>query len=164
MARREREPTSAIEVLNPEFGRLAHGHGVLLSAWRASVGVQIAAHASPSSLKDGVLRVRCDTSIWATEITHLGPEILERMLAHVPDLTMHRVHCYTARAGTPTSDAGEAPDPDAPIPGPTPGAVPQLRELEPAEEAAIEATAAPLADERLRASVERAMAASRRVP
>lgn len=49
--------------------------GVIWSKWRDIVGPQIADHAEPSSLKDGVLRVRADSPTWATEIGYMGSTI-----------------------------------------------------------------------------------------
>lgn len=43
--------------------------------WSDIVGSGIAAHAEPTSLRAGVLRVRTDTPTWATEITFLGDDI-----------------------------------------------------------------------------------------
>lgn len=53
----------------------ALGTGTVWRRWREIVGPEIAAHAEPTSLKEGVLRVRADSPAWATEIGYLGPEI-----------------------------------------------------------------------------------------
>jgi hypothetical protein len=52
--------------------------GKLWARWREIVGPDVAAHARPSSLRDGVLRVRADSPAWATEIGYLGDEIRRR--------------------------------------------------------------------------------------
>jgi predicted nucleic acid-binding Zn ribbon protein len=49
--------------------------GVVWDRWRAIVGDDIAAHAEPSSLRGGLLRVRTDSPAWATEIGYLADEI-----------------------------------------------------------------------------------------
>ena len=49
--------------------------GQVWSRWSEIVGPAVAAHAEPSSLKTGVLRVRADSPAWATEIGHLKDEI-----------------------------------------------------------------------------------------
>jgi hypothetical protein len=43
--------------------------------WAEVVGDHIAAHAEPTSLREGVLKVRADSPVWATEITYLAEEI-----------------------------------------------------------------------------------------
>ena len=43
--------------------------------WAKVVGDSIAAHAEPTSLRDGVLKVRADSPVWATEIGYLAEEI-----------------------------------------------------------------------------------------
>ena len=53
--------------------------GKLWAEWPGIVGPGIAAHASPTSLRDGVLRVRADSSAWATELGYLGGEIKSRV-------------------------------------------------------------------------------------
>ena len=52
--------------------------GTIWRRWREIVGTEIAAHAEPTSLKEGVLRVRADSAAWATEIGYLGPEIARK--------------------------------------------------------------------------------------
>jgi predicted nucleic acid-binding Zn ribbon protein len=49
--------------------------GQVWSRWTEIVGPAVAAHAEPSSLKTGVLRVRADSPAWATEIGYLKDEI-----------------------------------------------------------------------------------------
>ena len=49
--------------------------GSIWSRWTEIVGPAVAAHAEPSSLKGGVLRVRADSPAWATEIGYLKDEI-----------------------------------------------------------------------------------------
>lgn len=52
--------------------------GKLWAQWRQIVGPEVSAHAQPSSLRDGILRVRADSPAWATEIGYLGEEIRRR--------------------------------------------------------------------------------------
>lgn len=47
----------------------------LWQRWAEVVGPEIAAHAEPTSLRDGVLKVRADSPVWATEIGYLADEI-----------------------------------------------------------------------------------------
>ena len=52
--------------------------GALWARWAEIVGDDIAKHAEPSSLRSGLLRVRTDSPVWATEISYLADEIKQR--------------------------------------------------------------------------------------
>ena len=52
--------------------------GALWARWVDIVGSDVAQHAEPSSLRSGLLRVRTDSTVWATEISYLGEEIRRR--------------------------------------------------------------------------------------
>ena len=67
--------------------------GRLFARWRAIVGDDVAAHVEPTSLRDGVLRVRADSPAWATEIGYLADEIAGRVNAEIgrPVVTELRV-------------------------------------------------------------------------
>jgi predicted nucleic acid-binding Zn ribbon protein len=47
------------------------------------VGEQIAAHASPTSLNDGVLTVSAESTAWATQLRLMAPTILGKLHAQV---------------------------------------------------------------------------------
>lgn len=49
--------------------------GAVWTRWHNMVGPEVARHAEPTSLKNGVLRIRTESPVWATEIGYLGPEI-----------------------------------------------------------------------------------------
>jgi len=48
---------------------------VIWSRWTEIVGDAVAAHAEPSSLREGVLKVRADSPAWAAELGYLVGEI-----------------------------------------------------------------------------------------
>lgn len=52
--------------------------GTLWKRWREIVGPDVAAHAEPTSLRGGVLRIRADSPVWAHEIGYLVEEIRTR--------------------------------------------------------------------------------------
>ena len=56
----------------------AIGTGRVWARWVEVVGAAIADHAEPTSLKDGVLRIRTDSPTWATELGYKGAEIARR--------------------------------------------------------------------------------------
>lgn len=65
--------------IGPRFGlQRAASVGALWARWELIVGPDVAAHAEPTSLKDGILRVRTDSPTWATEIGYLVEEIKAR--------------------------------------------------------------------------------------
>ncbi len=84
MSRRkpERDPAP----LRGLLGSAASGYGLddalsaatLWKRWVEVVGPDVAAHAEPTSLREGVLRVRADSPVWAHEIGYLAAEIKKR--------------------------------------------------------------------------------------
>jgi predicted nucleic acid-binding Zn ribbon protein len=71
----------------------AVGTGRVWARWTEIVGDAIADHAEPTSLKDGVLRIRTDSPAWATELGYRGAEITRRAnaVAGAPIVTQVRV-------------------------------------------------------------------------
>ena len=64
----------------PDYSkRLNEAHAV--SHWEKAVGVQIAKHARPMSVKDGVLLVEVDHPIWRSELHHRKKQILNALNA-----------------------------------------------------------------------------------
>lgn len=88
--------------------------------WSEIVGPGVAAHAEPTSLRDGILRVRTDSPVWATEIGYLADEIRRRINAAVGGEAVRRVVIWTGprRRERPGSSApsGGRPDPTVPDP------------------------------------------------
>lgn len=90
-------PSRLRDLLDPIGRRLgmegAVEAGRLFARWRTIVGDDVAAHVEPTSLRDGVLRVRADSPTWATEIGYLADEIARRVNAEVgrPVVTELRV-------------------------------------------------------------------------
>lgn len=66
---------------------LASGWGVerpletaqIFARWEQVVGTELARRCRPTSLKGGVLRIRMESAVWASEIRYLGEEIIERI-------------------------------------------------------------------------------------
>lgn len=84
MSRRkpEKEPAALRGLLGPAASGYglddALSAGTLWKRWVDVVGPDVAAHAEPTSLRDGVLRVRADSPVWAHEIGYLTGEIKKR--------------------------------------------------------------------------------------
>lgn len=64
-------------------GRVAEGS--VIGRWRAVVGDQIAAHATPTSLRDGVLTVSAESTAWATQLRMVQSQLLAKIAAAVGD-------------------------------------------------------------------------------
>jgi predicted nucleic acid-binding Zn ribbon protein len=69
--------------------------GVVWDRWREIVGDDIAAHAEPSSLRGGLLRVRTDSPAWATEIGYLADEIRRKANETVGRALVSEVRVWT---------------------------------------------------------------------
>lgn len=97
------------DLIGPVGARLgvqdARAAGHLWSQWADIVGPGVAAHAEPTSLRGGVLRVRADSPTWATEIAYLGEEIRRRAAAAVGDGVVLEVRVWTAPGRVNTSAA-----------------------------------------------------------
>lgn len=79
--RRRREPARAggaiaalVEGLAPVSGLAA-----LQRVWPQAVGDALAAQAHPSAERNGTVTVTCSSSVWAQELTLLGPELTQRV-------------------------------------------------------------------------------------
>ncbi|HYI46341.1 MAG TPA: DUF721 domain-containing protein [Actinomycetota bacterium] len=76
-------PSRLRDLLDPVGRKLgfegAVDAGRVFSRWDAIVGPDISKHVEPTSLRDGVLRVRTDSPAWATEVAYLSGEIAGRV-------------------------------------------------------------------------------------
>ena len=79
--------------------------GRIWRAWPEIVGPAIAARAEPTSLRDGVLRVRAESPAWATEISYLADEIRRRADDVVGRGTVTEVRVWTGPPSEPRSRA-----------------------------------------------------------
>ncbi len=51
------------------------------SAWPAAVGAAVAAEADPASERQGVVTVRCTSSLWASELELMAPDLASSLNA-----------------------------------------------------------------------------------
>lgn len=56
----------------------------LLVAWPQLVGEEVAAHADPVSVEDGLLTVRCDSTAWAQQLRAMRTSVLARIAERHP--------------------------------------------------------------------------------
>jgi predicted nucleic acid-binding Zn ribbon protein len=100
-SRRAPRPLSlAIERIRGELAPetvLAH----VQSGWREAVGDAIAAQATPTSERRGVLTVSCAASVWAQELDLISSAIVERLNQQLGEARITRLRCVTTppRAG-----------------------------------------------------------------
>lgn len=64
-------------------GRVAEG--TVFGQWSQVVGEQIAEHASPTLLRDGVLTVVAESTAWATQLRMVQSQLLAKIAAAVGD-------------------------------------------------------------------------------
>ncbi len=57
----------------------------MFGLWAGVVGEQIAEHASPTALRDGVLTVSAETTAWATQLRMMQRQVLAKIAAAVGD-------------------------------------------------------------------------------
>lgn len=80
--------------------------GALWRRWAEIVGEDVARHAEPSSLKDGVLRIRTSTPVWATEISYLVEDIKGRVNDTLQKPLVREVRVWTSPEPIKTRGSG----------------------------------------------------------
>ncbi|HEX2296713.1 MAG TPA: DUF721 domain-containing protein [Actinomycetota bacterium] len=107
------DPSRLKDLLPGATGRLGipspEATGRVWSAWKDIVGPAVAAHAEPTSLRGGVLKVRADSPAWATEIGYLADEIRSRANAVTGAALVAEVRVWTGpRAPGSASETGSS--------------------------------------------------------
>jgi predicted nucleic acid-binding Zn ribbon protein len=97
--------------------------GVLWSAWGDLVGDAMAAHVEPTSLRGGVLRVRADSPVWATETSYLAEELRKRANRLLGSARISEVKVWTGPGRVtprrrPATDGAQTPSQREPAPDP----------------------------------------------
>lgn len=59
--------------------------GTVLGQWSSVVGHQIAEHATPTALREGVLSVSAESTSWATQLRMMQAQLLAKIAAEVGD-------------------------------------------------------------------------------
>jgi predicted nucleic acid-binding Zn ribbon protein len=55
------------------------------TAWQEAAGAQVALHCAPVSEKGGVLTVRCDSGVWAAELSMMSRGLVESLNRFLPE-------------------------------------------------------------------------------
>ena len=159
------------DIITPALDKLARGDEArAYSAWARAVGDPVAGGTRPKAFRRGQLTIECASSVWANELTYLGPEILRRMDEVAPGHPVERFRFVIGRLPGP---------PDADLDGPARSAEAsreedsglsatkekRLRERPaPDEHDAARAQAEGVDDGRLRAAIEAALRRSSQEP
>jgi predicted nucleic acid-binding Zn ribbon protein len=69
----------------------------VLASWPEIVGPEIARHSEAIALKDGVLWVRAEGSVWAQELSLLKPRIQQRLEEKLGAGSVRDVRFHTGR-------------------------------------------------------------------
>jgi predicted nucleic acid-binding Zn ribbon protein len=77
----------------------ATGLAALQRVWPAAVGEVIAAQAHPSAERIGVVTVTCSSSVWAQELTLMGPDLTARLNAALGSEFVRELRFRAAPAG-----------------------------------------------------------------
>lgn len=180
--RRDDLPRRLGDVITPALGRLAGGDEArAYSAWARAVGDPVSGGTRLRAFRRGQLTVECASSVWANELTYLGPQILRRMDEVAPGHPVKRFRFVVGRMpaspeavgraadDAPPSPRGSSPDPSAEPPGQgsgPPAAKEKRRHQRPAPDAqeAARAQAEGVEDGRLRAAIEAALRRSSEEP
>ncbi len=105
------------EVLTPTLDRLATGDEArAYAAWARAVGDPVTGGTRPKAFRRGQLTIECASSVWANELTYLGPQILRRMDEVAPGHPVKRFRFVLGRLPAP-APAGEEPARPASAPG-----------------------------------------------
>ncbi len=63
------------------------------ACWASSVGAAVAAAASPTAERDGVLSVSCESAVWSQELELISSELLTRLNIALGDDLLHKLRC-----------------------------------------------------------------------
>ena len=75
MSRRPRPLADAIPRLRAELAPAGALAGIQ-AAWEEAVGAQVARHCEPVSERAGVLTVRCESGVWAAELSMMSARLV----------------------------------------------------------------------------------------
>jgi hypothetical protein len=158
------------DILTPSLERIVGSDEArAYSAWSRAVGEPVTRGTRPKAFRRGQLTVECASSVWANELTYLGPQILRRMDEVAPGHPVERFRFVVGRLPAPDAREGGAEAGPKAAPETSPeesgnsAAKKKRRHHQPAPDVADAARteAEGVQDGRLRAAIE---AALRRLP
>ncbi len=134
------------DALRTGLGGLGRGFGSVVATFHEVVGPELARAATPTSLRNGTLMVRCSSAAWAQTITMMELDLVDRLAPRLGAGTVTRV---VARAGGPSPQLEPQPPPEPPP-------------VDPDTQARMEAIVASIPDPELRARILAAAIATAR--
>jgi predicted nucleic acid-binding Zn ribbon protein len=99
--RNRRAPRTAAGAVAALVERLAPASGLagLQRVWPGAVGELVAAQAHPTAERDGTVTVTCSSSVWAQELTLMGPALADRLNAALGSEFVRELRFRAAPAG-----------------------------------------------------------------
>ena len=67
--------------------------------WPAAVGAALAARATPTAARDGVVSVTCESAVWAHELTLMAGELIALLDAELGAGTVRELRCSATPGG-----------------------------------------------------------------
>ena len=98
----------------PAFKRRSPAGAALMADWPAVVGPALAAATSPKRLGNGTLVIACAGPV-AMELTHLAPQLIGRINAHLGQVVVERLRFVQQASATVPPPAPRRAEP-APLP------------------------------------------------
>lgn len=90
-----RDPRGISSVLDEVSARMGWqsplARSELLAGWGEIVGADVAAHAVPVGIEEGVLTVRCSSSAWAQQMRSMRGRVLSNVIERHPDAEIDSV-------------------------------------------------------------------------
>ena len=99
----------------PAFKRRSPAGAALMADWPAVVGPALAAVSTPKRLGNGTLVIGCAGPV-AMELTHLAPQLIGRINAHLGQVVVERLRFVQQAPGAAAPPAPRRPAPAAPLP------------------------------------------------
>jgi hypothetical protein len=111
----------------PAFRRRSPAGATLMADWPAVVGPALAAVTSPRRLSGGTLVIACSGPV-AMELTHLAPQLIGRINAHLGRVAVERLRFVQQAASGGTPSGSRPPATAAPLPAPVEAAMARIPE------------------------------------
>lgn len=90
------------------LGEVSTAAGVM-SCWADAVGPDVAEHARPVKLRDGVLTVEAEDPAWASQLRYLGSDLVDRLNRALGTEDVREVRIVVARSGEGDRRGGRPP-------------------------------------------------------
>lgn len=79
------------KLLKPHAMRQGFADVRILSQWGNIVGAELADHVRPQAIRNGVLCIEAADSVWAMQVMHMQPQIIERINGYFGYAAIQRI-------------------------------------------------------------------------